>query len=197
MSLVACSNNLGVEKEQNTIGDKHIEEKKEVFDYVIANQDDLLEAVKEVANWADSYYYFAKQGGRIIAGMKGRPYGKAEITNEKIMGLFEGGNISVISFPVQNEIIAFEMVGLGIVTSSVTLGFYYSPKDKPAWVSSEQLKHIANTTGEYLYYPMLKEDDGWIPDTSVLDFEKDDLLRGYGSYSERICPNFFYFESWY
>lgn len=197
ITLAACSHEPGETIEQSMLGNKHIEQKQEVFSYVTANQRSLLEVAKEIVNWADSYHYFAKHGERIIAGVKERPYGKVDISDEKVVGFFEDGRIKMISFPVEDEIVVFETAGLGTVTSSITLGFYYSPEDRPVWVSSEQLRHVSNVTGEYLYYPMLKEGNGWIPDTSVLDFQKDDMLSGYGSYSERICEGFFYFESWY
>lgn len=196
-ALTACSGRSSKTMEQATIGDRHPQQKEEVVTYVENNKAFLSEVVKELSNWYDTYYYFARNGVQVRAEYRGWPYERTRIVDEKVLRIFEDQCIEAIYFPLKDELVVFNTGGLGNVTASISFGFYYSPHDKPVWVDSEQLKTLPFTTGEYLYYPMLQEGDGWIPDTSVLDAEKDDLLRGYGSYSERIFENFFYYESWY
>ena len=124
------------------------------------------------------------------------PYSIEPVIDNDILNFFsENEWLQTLCFPVNSDIIVFDVDGLGLAPSSITMGFYFSPEDQPAWIDSEQLRPYGLKTGQYMNYPMLQEGNGWVPDKSVLDAEEDSILETYVLYTERICENFFYFES--
>ena len=172
--------------------------KEIIFSYVNDNRESLLSSMEEIESWSQKYYILFSDGGRIEGGIVEWPYNRQYVIEDSISKFF-GENVLIhnINFPANSDLVVFETKGMGMVSSSVDMGFYFSLQDKPAWINSEQLKPYGIETGQYLEYPMIQEGNGWVPDTSVLDPENDVLLKSYGLYTERICENFFYFESWY
>ena len=183
---------------------KQEESKASIFAEVTDNRDALIEDMNTVESWSEEYYLLVKnadwvEGFLVDSPYKGYPFNTEFVSDEDVTLFFtENSLVDAISYPVNSDIIVFETDGMGNVTASVTWGFYYSPQDKPAWVESEQLIVFPQQTGKYMDYPMIQDGDGWVPDTSVLDpeDEEDRLLRSYDLYTERICENFFYYESY-
>ena len=128
------------------------------------------------------------------------PYSKEIISEIETVDYFnENEFIGAISYPVNSDIVVFYVGGFGIVTSDIEMGFYYSPDDNPKWINSEQLRPFGLETGQYLSFPMIPEGDGWVPDMNLItsDNDPESLLDSYLLYTERICENFFYYESSY
>lgn len=186
--------------------------KEKISSYVKDNKDSLMNAMDEVEAWSEKYYLVFKDERQIlgddgqIVGDDGQivgdiilwPYSREYVSDDSILSFFaENDIIYGVDFPANGDVVVFETDGIGMVMSSVEMGFYFSPEDKPEWINSEQLRPFGIATGEYMNYPMIPKGNGWVPDVSVLDPEKDSLLRKYQLYTERICENFFYFESSY
>ena len=117
------------------------------------------------------------------------------IVNRHIVSLFRAGHLESVDYQGKN-IIAFTLGGQGNVVSSIDYGLYYSPDDVPLWINAEQLK-LDGKCGEFLYKPMLQENDGWIPDKSIISGIQNALLEDYYCYTQRIDKNWYYFESGY
>lgn len=170
-----------------------------IASYVVENRDALIEDMNTVESWSEEYYLLYKDADWVKGHEVEYPYNREFVLDDAVNLFFaENSLVDKISYPVNSDIIVFETDGVGNVTASVTMGFYYSPQDKPAWVKSEQLIIFPLQTGKYMDYPMIQDGDGWVPDTSVLDpeDEEDKFLRNYILYTERICENFFYYESY-
>lgn len=170
-----------------------------IASYVVENRDALIEDMNTVESWSEEYYLLYKEADWVKGHEVEYPYNREFVLDDDVNLFFaENSLVDTISYPVNSDIIVFETDGVGNVTASVTMGFYYSPQDKPAWVKSEQLIIFPLQTGKYMDYPMIQDGDGWVPDTSVLDpeDEEDKFLRNYILYTERICENFFYYESY-
>lgn len=73
-----------------------------------------------------------------------------------------------------NEIIEFECIAEGLMTSSFQAGFYYSPNDEPAYVGW----FVGNKLDE-----LVEDGDGYS--------YSDGTDNRY--YTERICENFYYY----
>lgn len=172
--------------------------KERVFSCVAEKKDVLLEAKEQIESWSDQYYSLFTDEDRIKGAVIQWPCENEIVMREDILRFFaENSWLRGISYPVNSGIIVFETDGKGIAPSSIETGFYYSPSDKPAWINSEQLKHFSLNTGRYNHSPMIPEGAGWIPDKSIIDPEENSFLRDYELYTERICENFFYYESGY
>ena len=202
---VLLINNIG--KGFNSLADlivlapsrKQDESKASIFAEVTDNRDALIEEMNTVESWSEEYYLLYKDADWVKGHEVEYPYNREFVLDDDVNLFFaENSLVDTISYPVNSDIIVFETDGVGNVTASVTMGFYYSPQDKPAWINSEQLIIFPLETGKYMDYPMIQDGDGWVPDTSVLDpeDEMDRLLRSYNLYTERICENFFYYESY-
>lgn len=182
----------------------HKDVRDQIVSYLLENRDTLLENMSEVERWSERYHLLAvrkNDGGLIEGKIVSYPYSWESVTDDSVNRFFTENEIVFrIQYPVNSDIIVFETAGVGYVTSSMGTGFYYSPQDTPAWINSEQLLPMGLKTGKYMDYPMIQDGDGWAADTSVLKpYDADDqlLLKGYGLYTDQICVNFFYFESWY
>lgn len=176
------------------------ETKENISSYLTENRDALLGEAENILGWSDAYYLLHRDGDRIFGHRVEWPYAWEEVRNDKILAFFAENNlIAEIAYPVNSGIIQFYVNGFGMVSASTNIGFYYAPKDMPAWIDSEQLVIYSMKTGRYMDYPLLPQGDGWIADTSVLDFadENDSFLEDYALYTERLCENFFYYESSY
>ena len=170
-----------------------------IASYVVENRDALIEDMNTVESWSEEYYLLYKEADWVKGHEVEYPYNREFVLDDDVNLFFaENSLVDTISYPVNSDIIVFETDGVGNVTASVTMGFYYSPQDKPAWVKSEQLIIFPLQTGKYMDYTMIQDGDVWVPDTSVLDPEDEEykFLRNYILYTERICENFFYYESY-
>lgn len=179
---------------------KVLELKDKIFAYVSTNEESLRSQLEEIAQWLENYHSLFRQDGQLRGTEKEWPYDNELIFAPDIVSYFsENEFIHSIDCHVNSDIVAFYVGGFGNVTSDISLGFYYSPDDNPKWIDSEQLRPYGRKTGEYMNYPMLPDGDGWIPDKALItpDNDPDDLLRSYVLYTERICKNFFYYESSY
>lgn len=74
----------------------------------------------------------------------------------------------------RGELIEFECIAEGILTSSFQAGFYYTPDDEPAYVGW----FLGNRLDE-----LVEDGDGWS--------YSDGTDNRY--YTERICENFYYY----
>ena len=196
VSILAIFHDIGYVHTDKTNERKVCEE---VFSYVEANRESLINSMSEIESWFERYYLLYEEDGQVKGCTFEWPY-DIEYVSDYTIGRYFAENdwLICLTLPVNSDIVVFETIyGRGMVTDSIDIGFYYSPQDKPAWINSEQLKPIGLNTGQYTYYPMIPEGNGWVPDTSVLDAVDDSLLKSYGLYTERICENFFYYESWY
>lgn len=176
------------------------ETRMDISSYLAENRDALLGKMEKIRGWSDSYYLLHREDERIFGHRVEWPYAREEVSNAEILAFFaENSLINEIAYPANSSIIKFYVTGFGMVSASTSIGFYYSPEDAPAWIDSEQLVIYSMETGRYMDYPLLPQGDGWIADTSVLDFEdeNDSFLEDYGLYTERLCENFFYYESSY
>lgn len=179
---------------------KVLELKDEIFAYVSTNEESLRSQMEEIEQWFENYHSLFKLDGQLLGIQKERSSYKELISDPDIVSYFsENELVTDISHPVNSDVITFYVGGFGNVTSDISLGFYYSPDDNPKWIDSEQLRPYGRKTGEYMNYPMLPDGDGWIPDKALItpDNDPDDLLCSYVLYTERICENFFYYESSY
>lgn len=181
-------------------GPKCVELREAIFSYVGTNEEQLRSQLEEIKQWKERYYWLGHLDDQLIGFGVEWPYSKEIISEIEIVDYFnENEFIGAISYPVNSDIVVFYVGGFGIVTSDIEMGFYYSPDDNPKWINSEQLRPFGLETGQYLSFPMIPEGDGWVPDMNLItsDNDPESLLDSYLLYTERICENFFYYESSY
>ena len=179
---------------------KRIETREAIISYVSTNEAQLRSQLEEINQWREEYLLLSHVDEQLIGFGTEWPYSGEIIPETAIVDYFnENEFIDSINFPVNSDVIVFEVDGVGMVTSSVSMGFYYSPDDMPKWIDSEQMRPFGVETGQYMNFPMISEGDGWIPDKDLItpDNDPESLLRSYTLYTERICENFFYYESSY
>lgn len=178
---------------------KAIALRDDIFSYVNENEGLLRTQMEEIAQWSKNYYMLIDQDDQ-INGISADGFNRTVVSDSRVADFFEEHEfINEITYPVNSDVVVFYVSGVGIVTSDIELGFYYSPDDTPQWINSEQLLPFHFKTGKYNSAAMLSDEYGWTPDKSILDFEDDadSKLDGYILYTERICENFFYYESSY
>jgi len=183
-----------------SINPKCIDLKEAIFSYVSINEERLRSQLEEIKQWKERYYLLTHLDEQLVGFRTKWPYSAEVISEIEIVDYFnENGFISDIKYPVNSDIIVFYVDGFGMVTSSVDMGFYYSPDDNPKWIDSEQLRPFGVETGQYINFPMIPEGDGWVPDMDLIttDNDPESLLRTYSLYTERVCENFFYYQSGY
>lgn len=168
--------------------------RKEIALYVNENKEYLVGIMGEVDSWSEQYYNLFVDDGSVGGNIVQYPYNNVLIVDNDILDFFhKNSQLYGINYPVNSDVLVFYVK----TAAAYDVGFYYSPNDKPAWISSEQLIVYPNKTGQYMNYPFISKGDGWVPDKSVLNSEDIRFLKNYELYTERICENFFYFESWY
>ena len=174
--------------------------REDIFSYVSINEEQLRSQLEEIKQWEERYYWLGHLDDQLIGFGVDWPYSKEIIPEIEIVDYFsENEFIGEISYPVNSDVVVFYVGGMGIVTSDIEMGFYYSPDDNPKWINSEQLRPFGVKTGQYMNFPLIPEGDGWVPDRDLIttDNDPESLLSGYSLYTERICENFFYYESSY
>lgn len=172
--------------------------KNDIYSYVEINGMPLVAQVENVYKWKDRYHRLLREDDLVIGDAIDLTYNRKIVFEPEIVKFFEENEMILsIDYPANSNIIVFEVDGMGIVPSSIEMGFYYSPDDCPAWINSEQLISSDCETGKYMEYPMLPDGNGWVPDKSVLNSDDGSFLEGYGLYTERICEKIYYYESWY
>lgn len=172
--------------------------KNDIISYVDSNQEWLCSHMNEIKEWSSKYHLLVREDGLLYGLLNDPLHSDEQVTNSEILDFFDNNSsVFSISFPESSELIVFCFGGFGNVSSSVDLGFYYSPDDSPAWIDSGMLLRYGNDSGKYLHYPMISDGEGWMPDKSVLNEEDMSFLSDYYLYTERICENFFYYKSGY
>ena len=172
--------------------------KNDIVTYVENNYEALPSQMNEIKEWSTKYYLLAREDGQLIGLLTGASHDKVLVSEPEILDYFDNNNcVFSVSFPENSELIVFCFGGFGNVTASVDLGFYYTPDDSPAWIDSDMLFRYGNDSGRYMYSPMIPEDDGWMPDKSIVAEEDMSFLDDYYLYTERICEHFFYYKSGY
>lgn len=183
-----------------SISPKCADIKENIFSYVTINEEKIRSQLEEIKQWEEKYYLLAREDEQLIGFGIEWPYSGEIISEIAIVGYFnENAFINSISYPVNSDVVVFYVGGVGMVTSDIEMGFYYSPDDNPKWINSEQLRPFGVETGQYMNFPMIPEGDGCIPDKDLITTDNDPefLLSSYSLYTERICENFFYYQSSY
>ena len=164
--------------------------RKQIIAFVQDNYTDLCAQMDDIRRWGETYYYLWNREDQICGELRGSRSGEVTVTEPEIVDFMDRYGFIQIEYPADSDVIVFAMDGLGNVTCSVYMGFYYSPADRPAWVETMGSPY----TGEHINYPVLPKGKGWVSDRSRLTPAENAELGSYQMYTERIYEDFFYYE---
>lgn len=194
--LAACAPNPSSELEAKTRA------------FTEKNGDYILQLMPTIQSWGERYdciYFDINDHQKLKGNSRESNQWAIEIDEVEIQRFMSTGWIERVNF-FEDGVIAFELGVYGFVTTPTTsIGFYYSPEDKPVWIYATGANWREN---EYLYYPLTEHENGWVSDKTGLDisvsevngnktYGKDEAVRKYELYTERLQEKLFLYKATY
>lgn len=164
-----------------------------IYDYFEYNKSRLTKAIDVLDSFPSQTEIIRKndETGKICAEIKWEDYVYeiVPVNQSEILSLFENDSDMEIIFD-EDEVICFEFWMIENEESVGHQGFYYSPSGMPKWVRLKEKDKEKYFDGSFN-----SVGNGMEADLScVSDQDREDSMRSYSLYTERITDNFFYYK---